>query len=1576
MNKIYRLIWNSVRQAWAVTHEAASARGKPASARKRLNLAAATAVLAASTLAQAAPPAPNTLPTGGQVVAGQAAITQSGSVMNIQQATNKAIVNWNTFNIGAGATVNFQQPNASAIALNRVLGSDPSAIYGNLNANGQVFLINPNGVLFGAGSHVDVAGLVASTLSLSNNDFLAGNNRFTRDGAMGSVINQGDLTARYVALLAPEVRNEGAISARMGTVALAAGDAATLNLTGNSLIDVQVDQASINTLVENKHLIKADEGTVILAAQSARQLLGSVINSGAIEAQGITTDGGKVRLTASSAIAHSGSINVDAGANGKGGSAIVIANLDNPNSQTNVSGSITAKGGSASGDGGFIETSGSHLKINDGTHIDTTAANGKTGQWLLDPADFVVGTDISGSNLGGALDSASVTIDTTGVTPSCTGGNLTCGSGSGTNGDIIFNEAVRWTQDNVLTLNAHRNIVFNQSVVADVAIPGPLSASIQMTYGLGGTGVVYTTPSANWFTPFVNDPMISMVIQDNTSVNSTPVAILATHMGSPLDLYLAAKGVPIYVQATSGSSTYDGNSVPFLPSFSLDASGVSLIDIIPPLVPGVPTWTYGNGPETLLHANTYTNLLYGGGLSSTAYNSLAVGTAAATWTVNTAPATFAVSKTYSGDTSVAQSEITVSGVNGETLTLGGTGTATANSKDVSANGSNYLTALGGTLALVNGTTGTTGLATDYDTSALGSYSANNDVQTTQKTVGLSASKTYNGNTTLTGTDVTLTTGVGTETLTYSGATANSKDVGAGNYISMITLADGSNGGLASNYTTPTLDAANAPVTINKADLTLTGTRAYNGLTSVAGGTLTAHGAGTETFTVTGSGNASNLLSKDFQTSSTLNSLTGLGLGAGNSNTTLSSNYNPLSTTGSTYDITRANATVTGNSATYTYDGQSHSVSGYTANLVNNEPFSVLTSITNSAATGTNANTYANIVNGNAIDGNYNLTFANGTLSINRATAKLVASKTYNGTTDFSANQIAVTGVNNETLTLSGTGMATAFSMDAAANGNNYLTSLGGLSLANGSGLASNYNLPALTAFSTDNQVLINQAVARVSISGERAYDATPIFKNTDLSIVGSIQTQDQGNVTLIGQASVNGKDVDHYTAFLSDGYTLALTGSAASNYTLVGGAVNVDITQAKARVEASKIYDGTPFVDFKDITVLGVNNEKLTLTGGTGQIMASNAPVNQPDHPWLVYSYNGAALGNGTNGEKSSNYEMLKDFTNTGILDDTAKINITQRPLTISAIKTYDGTTTLGVGTVTLGNLAVVDKNITNNWTATASDAHVATPDKYITAIDIGTADFTDDKSIARNYKLPDLTKFSSDNKVTIERATAKLVASKPFDGTNQFTANQIKVTGVNNETLVLVGNDYAGALAVSSDKDKDRSMPNYLISLIGLYLADATDASGGKASDYEIPLVHHSVQQNEAHITEGRLPIIETEQTIQNAVASKLDSSNVFGRSITVADQNIVPLNSSLSHTTEGTTQTTEGDPSWTCVANWCGPVPPPPEHLSEGTFESDSAQTTIDIGSRVNEGFINDLGVRYNYPEPGYMTFSTSRL
>src|SRR6185369_1282861 len=269
------------------------------------------------------------LPAGGAVSAGSASIAGGGGSMTITQASQNVAINWQTFNIGQGEAVRFVQPNSSAVALNRVLGADTSIIMGNLSSNGKVFLLNPNGILFGSGAQVNVAGLVASTLNMTDADFMAGAYKLSGAGP-GSVVNQGAINADggYVALLGANVSNQGVISARLGTVVLAAGNAMTIDVAGDGLLNVAVSQGAVNALVQNGGLVRADGGQVLLTAQAAGNLLQGVVNNtGVIQAQSIENHNGSIRLLGdmqTGSVSVSGSLDASGMEPGQTGGSVTV----------------------------------------------------------------------------------------------------------------------------------------------------------------------------------------------------------------------------------------------------------------------------------------------------------------------------------------------------------------------------------------------------------------------------------------------------------------------------------------------------------------------------------------------------------------------------------------------------------------------------------------------------------------------------------------------------------------------------------------------------------------------------------------------------------------------------------------------------------------------------------------------------------------------------------------------------------------------------------------------------------------------------------------------------------------------------------------------------------------------------------------------------------------------------------------------------------------------------------------------------------------------------------------------------
>jgi len=420
MNRIYRLVWSQARNAWVAVAETARGRGK-GSGRK---LVAAALSLCAG-MAQATP-------SGGQVVSGAGSISQSGATTTIRQSSQNLSLNWKSFNIAPQETVSFQQPSASALAVNRIFDTNGTQILGRLNANGQVWLINPNGILFGQGAQVNVGALVASTLNL-NDATLNGNARSFSGNGSGSVVNQGTINAAnggYVALLGNHVSNQGTITARLGTVALGAGSAATLTFSGNSLVQMQVDQSVLNSVAENGGLIRADGGMVVMTAGAKDTLLASVVNNtGVIEARTVEQREGVIALLGGKT---AGTVNV-------GGT--LDASASSPLPQAGEGPGVRVA------NGGFIETSAAHVNVANDAKVTTAASMGLAGTWLIDPVDFTIAagsvaqttSGIGASTLSTNLGSGNVSI----ATDASTAGN----------GDIFVNDVVSWAS-NKLTLSA------------------------------------------------------------------------------------------------------------------------------------------------------------------------------------------------------------------------------------------------------------------------------------------------------------------------------------------------------------------------------------------------------------------------------------------------------------------------------------------------------------------------------------------------------------------------------------------------------------------------------------------------------------------------------------------------------------------------------------------------------------------------------------------------------------------------------------------------------------------------------------------------------------------------------------------------------------------------------------------------------------------------------------------------------------------------------------------------------------------------------------------------------------------
>jgi filamentous hemagglutinin family protein len=356
----------------------------------------------------------NALPVGGSVAQGSASISQQANQMVINQATDKAIINWQGFNIGAAASINVLQPNASSVLLNRVVGNDQSQIFGSLTANGHVILVNPNGIVFGVDGSVTASAFTASTLGISDADFMAGNYHFVGNGANGSILNQGSInaTAGYVALLSANVTNDGKITTNQGNVYMGAAQSITVPVSNSGRIRMELDPASVNAAVNNTQngVIVTSGGQVLMQASAVNDAIATArishagqINTTATQAGNVTllTDRGNIRV--------SGSVVANSTTPAHQGGDIIIGRDLLTGALAN---STDVSGAALISNKGFVETSGDWLKTNNITII--------AQDWLLDPTDIsIVGAGTAAADTAFSTASGTTTFqDAAGISTS------------------------------------------------------------------------------------------------------------------------------------------------------------------------------------------------------------------------------------------------------------------------------------------------------------------------------------------------------------------------------------------------------------------------------------------------------------------------------------------------------------------------------------------------------------------------------------------------------------------------------------------------------------------------------------------------------------------------------------------------------------------------------------------------------------------------------------------------------------------------------------------------------------------------------------------------------------------------------------------------------------------------------------------------------------------------------------------------------------------------------------------------------------------------------------------------------
>lgn len=448
-------------------------------------------------------------PNGANVVHGNVNISQSGSNTIINQNTDKAIINWNSFDVNKGESVLFNQNSSSSIILNRVTNGLPTNIFGNISANGNVFILNQAGVLVGNGASINTNSFLAGAANINDNDFIAGKYNFY--GAQGNVINNGSIKVQdggYAVLMGKNVENNGLISAKLGKIYLSSGETFRMDMSGNDLIGVEVEKGITDAYISNTGYIKAEGGTIIMTAKNASDVIRQAVNNtGVIDASSISYKGGKVILGAengqvindgeinvSSKADNGGSIEIKAehiinnglvyanGLNGGlinmlssdllkiGSSSIIQANsfgfgnggniklISQKRAESHKGALIEA--GSIYGSGGFIELSGYDSVYAFG-NFNTKSLYGVYGQFLLDPSNMFIGnySNLADNENNQVSSDGNTYIDITWLNNMLNTSNVSLQTLQGNGlGDITLNAGVTLTGTNGLTLDAANNI--------------------------------------------------------------------------------------------------------------------------------------------------------------------------------------------------------------------------------------------------------------------------------------------------------------------------------------------------------------------------------------------------------------------------------------------------------------------------------------------------------------------------------------------------------------------------------------------------------------------------------------------------------------------------------------------------------------------------------------------------------------------------------------------------------------------------------------------------------------------------------------------------------------------------------------------------------------------------------------------------------------------------------------------------------------------------------------------------------------------------------------------------------------
>ena len=1235
-------------------------------------------------LVYAGPPAVDQLPRGGQVVAGQAVIRQTGpAALNINQTSNSAVINWQTFDLGSAASVNFAQPSSSSATLNRVLDSNPSQIFGKITAPGQVFFSNPNGMVFGKDASVDVGSLTATTHSISNDDFMAGQYRFDRAGATGSIQNLGELKARlggYIALLAPEVRNQGVVIAKMGTVALAAGEVFELQMQGSQLSGVRVTPATIQALVDNAQAVQAPGGLIILSAQAVDQLQGSVTNSGgSLSANSMKLRNGRIVLDASGSVQVTGKLEANSnkgkagqitltgeqitlqsgaqleakGATG-GGTVLVGGDWQGSNgvrqahqvdmqagasidasatqqgdggkvvlwSDVHLDGGFTKANGSITARAGALGGNGGQVETS-GHQVDISQAKvnagsdkGKGGLWLLDPYDYTIDAAAASVIVSSLNLGTSFTVSTADASESSIVGTINGTAGG--NGDITISSAISKTSGGDATLAPTTAGTLSGIISGGTAYNVPGSGGLTLTSG------TQTLTGVNTYT-------------GDTTVSSGTLALSGSgSIATSSEVVFSGDGVFDISGTTSGASIkgFTGSSTAAV-AVNLGSKTLTLTNadgLLDAVIGGTVGLTLNSGRQSLEGVNTYTGLTT---LNARGLALLRAGSIEASSGV-------VMSGNGQLDISQASSDVTIKALSGTSIN--------ASAMNLGANSLILSAATGGDFAGVIAGTGGLTLTTGTQT--------------------LSGANTYTGATTING--GTLTIG-GTGTL------------GSGTYAGNISVASGATFAYSSSTAQTLSGVISGAGALTKdtetSTLTLSGTNTYTGATTLSAGTLALSGSGSiatsSGVTVSGDGvldisattSGASIVSLDGSSTATV----GVNLGA--QTLTLSSasgSYSGVIDGTGGVTLTTGTQTLSGTN-TYTgattIDGGTLTIGG-TGTLGSGTyagDISVASGATLQYSSST-AQTLSGVISGAGAL----------TKDTETSTLTLTGTNTYSGDTTVSAG----------TLTIGGTG--------TLGSG----TYAGDISVATDSVFqySSSTNQTLSGVISGAGALTKDTGTSTLTLTGTNTYTGATTLSAGTLSLSGSGSVATSSGLTVSGDGVLDISATTSGASIVSlDGSSTAAVGvnlgtktltlsSASGSYSgVIDGTGGVTLTTGTQTLTGDNTYTGATIIDGGTLALSGsgsiATSSGVTVSGdGVLDISATTSGAS-------IVSLDGSSTATvGVNLGAQTLTLSSASGSYSGVIDGTGGVTLTTGTQTLTGDNTYSGTTTISAGTLLVGD--------------------------------------------------------------------------------------------------------------------------------------------------------------------------------------------------------------------------------------------------------------------------------------------------